>query len=172
MQRKYISKVMELEDSIYHFQDSVMFCKQKINQAIADSKYGVPSGQPSGTNTTIYTVKSGDVLGSIANRYGVTVANIKSWNGLYSDRLQIGQKLKIYTRGSAPKTTANSSSTQTSTAPQKLDPAYEYYTVQQGDTPAKIAAKYHGVSASDIINLNGIDPSKLRVGQKLKIRKK
>ena len=59
-----------------------------------------------------------------------------------------------------------------STAPQKLDPAYEYYTVQQGDTPAKIAAKYNGVSASDIISLNGIDPSKLRVGQKLKIRKK
>lgn len=172
MQRKYINKFMELEDSIYHFQDSLMFNKQKINQAIANSKYGVPSGQPSGTNATIYTVRSGDVLGSIAKRYGVTVANIKSWNGLYSDKLQIGQKLKIYTRGSAPKTTTNTSSTPASTAPQKLDPAYEYYTVQQGDTPAKIAAKYNGVSASDIINLNGIDPSKLRVGQKLKIRKK
>lgn len=172
MQRKYINKFMELEDSIYHFQDSLMFNKQKINQAIANSKYGVPAGQPSGTNATIYTVKSGDVLGSIAKRYGVSVANIKSWNGLYSDRLQIGQKLKIYTHGSAPKTTTNTTSTPASTAPQKLDPAYEYYTVQQGDTPAKIAAKYNGVSANDIINLNGIDPSKLRVGQKLKIRKK
>ncbi len=172
MQRKYINKFMELEDSIYHFQDTLMFNKQKINQAIANSKYGVPSGQPAGTNTTIYTVKSGDVLGSIAKRYGVTVANIKSWNGLYSDKLSIGQKLKIYTHGSAPKTTTNTSSTPANTAPQKLDPAYEYYTVQQGDTPAKIAAKYNGVSASDIINLNGIDPSKLRVGQKLKIRKK
>lgn len=172
MQRKYISKFMELEDSIYHFQDTVMFNKQKITQAIADSKYGVPSGQPSGTNATIYTVKSGDVLGSIAKRYGVTVANIKSWNGLYSDRLQIGQKLKIYTRG-APKTSSTSTTASSSSStPQKLDPAYEYYTVQQGDTPSKIAAKYNGVSASDIINLNGIDPSKLRVGQKLKIRKK
>ena len=171
MQRKYISKFMELEDSIYHFQDSLMFNKQKINQAIANSKYGVPSGQPAGTNAITYTVKSGDVLGSIASRYGVTVANLKSWNGLYSDRLQIGQKLKIYTKGSAPKPNTNSSGTPTST-PQKLDPAYEYYTVQQGDTPAKIAAKYNGVSANDIISLNGIDPSKLRVGQKLKIRKK
>ncbi|MBO7653272.1 MAG: LysM peptidoglycan-binding domain-containing protein [Bacteroidales bacterium] len=171
MQRKYISKFMELEDSIYNFQDSVMFSKQKITQAISDSKYGVPSGQPAGTNATIYTVKSGDVLGSIAKRYGVTVANIKSWNGLYSDRLQIGQKLKIYTKG-APKTSTPTTTNSGSTTPQKLDPAYEYYTVQQGDTPAKIAAKYNGVSASDIISLNGIDPSKLRVGQKLKIRKK
>ena len=171
MQRKYISKFMELEDSIYNFQDSVMFSKQKITQAISDSKYGVPSGQPAGTNATIYTVRSGDVLGSIAKRYGVTVANIKSWNGLYSDRLQIGQKLKIYTKG-APKTSTLTTTNSASTTPQKLDPAYEYYTVQQGDTPAKIAAKYNGVSADDIIRLNGIDPSKLRVGQKLKIRKK
>ena len=172
MQRKYINKFMELEDSVYNFQDSLMFNKQKITQAIADSKYGVPSGQPSGTNATIYKVKSGDVLGSIAKRYGVTVANIKSWNGLYSDRLQIGQKLKIYTKG-APKTSSTSTTASSSrSTPQKLDPAYEYYTVQQGDTPAKIAAKYNGVSASDIISLNGVDPSKLRVGQKLKIRKK
>jgi len=111
------------------------------------------------------------VLGSIAKRYGTTVANIKSWNGLYSDRLQIGQKLKIYTKG-APKATTPTTTNSGSTAPQKLDPAYEYYTVQQGDTPAKIAAKYNGVSADDIVRLNGIDPSKLRVGQKLKIRKK
>ena len=177
MQRKYISMFIALEDSIYNFQDSLMFNKQKITKAIADSKYNVPSGQPAGTSTTVYTVKSGDVLGSIAKRYGVTVANIKSWNGLYSDRLSIGQKLKIYTKG-APQTSSSSSgassssNSSSSSAPQKLDPAYEYYTVQQGDTPAKIAAKYNGVTANDIIRLNGIDPSKLKIGQKLKIRKK
>jgi len=175
MQSKYTRRFMELEDSIYHFQDSLLFNKQKINQAIANSNSSVSSSsQPSGTTQTIYIVKSGDVLGSIAKRYGVTVANIKSWNGLYSDRLQIGQKLKIYTRGSAPKTSTSTStaSTNTSSAPQTLDPAYEYYTVQQGDTPAKIAAKYNNVTANDIIRLNNIDPSKLKIGQKLKIRKK
>jgi len=166
MQRKYISSFIELEDSIYHFQDSVMFNKQKVDQAIASSRYPVPTGQPAGTTATTYTVKSGDVLGTIAQRYGVTVSNLKNWNGLYSDRLQIGQKLKIYTRGTPTTKTSSSSK------PQKLDPAYEYYTVQQGDTPEKIAAKYNGVSSSDIIRLNGIDPSKLRIGQKLKIRKK
>ena len=43
----------------------------------------------------VYVVKSGDTLGHIAKRYKVTVAQLKQWNGLKSDFLRIGQKLKI-----------------------------------------------------------------------------
>ena len=46
-------------------------------------------------NTTIYTVKSGDNLYSIARRYNVTVNEIKSLNNLSSNLLSIGQKLSI-----------------------------------------------------------------------------
>lgn len=46
-------------------------------------------------NTTIYTVKSGDNLYSIARRYNVTVNEIKSLNNLTSNLLSIGQKLSI-----------------------------------------------------------------------------
>lgn len=42
-----------------------------------------------------YTVKSGDTLSSIGRKYGVTYAKIKEWNGLRSDNLSVGQKLKI-----------------------------------------------------------------------------
>ena len=171
MQRKYVEKFHQLEDSVYHFQDSTIFKKTKEQ----------PSGNdriPSGSYIT-YIVKSGDVLSSIASRYHVSVANLKSWNGLSSDNLKVGQRLKIYGRGTTSSSSSTSASTKTgsssstsSSTPQKLDPNYEYYTVQQGDTPAKIAAKYNGVSANDIIRLNGIDPSKLKIGQKLKIRKK
>ncbi|MCC5945797.1 MAG: LysM peptidoglycan-binding domain-containing protein [Bernardetiaceae bacterium] len=43
-----------------------------------------------------YTVKSGDTLWKIAQRYpGLTVAKIKSLNALKSDHLQVGQKLKV-----------------------------------------------------------------------------
>lgn len=45
--------------------------------------------------TTVYTVKSGDSLSRIASQHGVTVANLKKWNGLKSDFLSIGQKLNL-----------------------------------------------------------------------------
>lgn len=43
-----------------------------------------------------YRVKSGDYLGKIANRYGVSVSNIKRWNNMKSTKLKIGQRLIIY----------------------------------------------------------------------------
>jgi membrane-bound lytic murein transglycosylase D len=45
---------------------------------------------------TVYKVKSGDTLGAIANRYKVKVSQIKAWNSLKSDFLNIGQKLVLY----------------------------------------------------------------------------
>lgn len=45
-----------------------------------------------------YSVKKGDYLFSIAQKNGVTVKEIKSWNNLKSDFLKIGQKLSIYNR--------------------------------------------------------------------------
>lgn len=44
---------------------------------------------------TYYTVKSGDTLYSIGKKYGVAHSKIKEWNGLRSDNIQVGQKLKI-----------------------------------------------------------------------------
>ena len=48
-------------------------------------------------NVKLYTVKNGDSLWSISQKYpGVTVQNIKIWNGISSNKLQPGMKLKIY----------------------------------------------------------------------------
>ena len=44
----------------------------------------------------IYKVKNGDTLGHIAVKYDVDVSQIKKWNSLMNDKLQIGQKLMIY----------------------------------------------------------------------------
>jgi membrane-bound lytic murein transglycosylase D len=44
-----------------------------------------------------YTVKRGDYLGKIASKYNVSVTDIKRWNGLRSNNLVIGKKLKIET---------------------------------------------------------------------------
>jgi LysM repeat protein len=51
----------------------------------------VASGQEA-----IYVVQSGDVLGSIAQRYGVTVSQLQSWNGLGGTTIYPGQRLKVY----------------------------------------------------------------------------
>ncbi|MBQ9202055.1 MAG: LysM peptidoglycan-binding domain-containing protein [Bacteroidales bacterium] len=43
-----------------------------------------------------YTVRSGDTLGAIARRYHVTLSDLMRWNQLRSDRIYIGQKLRIH----------------------------------------------------------------------------
>jgi len=48
-------------------------------------------------NLVYYKVKSGDVLGKIAQQYGVRVSDIQEWNNLRGTRIDIGQKLLIYT---------------------------------------------------------------------------
>ena len=43
-----------------------------------------------------YRVMSGDVLGTIAEKHGVSVSKLKAWNGLKSSDIRIGQKLVIH----------------------------------------------------------------------------
>ena len=52
----------------------------------------------SGSKQIYYTVRSGDTLSEIAMTYHTSVSKIKKWNGLRSDRIYTGQKLKIWTR--------------------------------------------------------------------------
>ncbi|MCF3942635.1 C40 family peptidase [Oceanobacillus alkalisoli] len=57
---------------------------------------------PKTGNATVYVVKSGDTLSKIGKEYGVSVANLKSWNNLSSDMIYIGQKLNINGSKSTP----------------------------------------------------------------------
>lgn len=57
---------------------------------------GTPSPSPTSTPTQIvYTVQSGDTLGGIALRFGVTIESIQSLNNLDSNLIYIGQVLQI-----------------------------------------------------------------------------
>ena len=51
-----------------------------------------------GTKQVYHTVRSGDTLSEIAMAYRTSVNKIKKWNGLRSDRIYPGQKLKIWTK--------------------------------------------------------------------------
>ena len=53
------------------------------------------------------------------------------------------------------------------------DGEYIVHTVRNGDTIWNIVRMYDNVTSTDILSLNNIsDPSKIQIGQKLKIRKK
>jgi LysM repeat protein len=54
----------------------------------------------------VYTVRSGDYLTSIAQRYNTTVQAIMEANGLTSTRLFVGQKLIIPVGPATPTATA------------------------------------------------------------------
>ena len=54
-----------------------------------------PKPAPPKETTKKYTVKKGDTLTKIAKQYHVTVANLKKWNHLKSDKIREGQKLII-----------------------------------------------------------------------------
>ena len=106
----------------------------------------VPTAE-SPTTDTYYTVKSGDSLYSIANKYGLTVDELKKLNNLTSNLLSIGQKLKV---------TNNSSSNNSD----------NIYIVKSGDTLYKIARMYN-TTVTNLLELNNLSTSNLSIGQKL-----
>ena len=116
-------------------------------------------------NATTYTVKSGDVLGKIAERHGCTVAQLKAWNNLSSNNIRVGQKLIV----SAAATKTSSQSTQPAAS---QNGEYISYTVKSGDSFYSIAKNYPGVSAQNIMDFNGISSSSLKPGMTIKIPKK
>ena len=118
------------------------------------------SSSQSGTKIT-YTVKSGDVLGRIAEKHGVGLSELKKWNGLTSNDIRVGQKLTIYTKGSAPASSGSSSAAGAKGS--------STYTVKSGDSFYSIAKNYPGVSAQNIMDHNGMKASDLKAGMTIKI---
>ncbi|SIN66764.1 membrane-bound lytic murein transglycosylase D [Algoriphagus halophilus] len=107
-------------------------------------------------NAITYKVRSGDVLGKIASRHGVTVTQIKSWNGLYSNLIRVGQNLTIYSSS-----TPAVAEVRTNSSGQLL------YTVQPGDSLWIISRKHAGLTVDQIKRLNNLNSNNIKPGQKL-----
>jgi membrane-bound lytic murein transglycosylase D len=120
-----------------------------------------------------YRVRSGDYLGRIAEKYGVSVRKIKRWNKLRSNKLRIGQRLTIYPRR-VPGIRNKKVTKKASAKKRKIKTPkgkYSIYTVKEGDSFWSISKKYPNVSVAQIKEWNGIWGNKLSVGTKLKIYK-
>ncbi|SMO62049.1 LysM peptidoglycan-binding domain-containing protein [Solitalea koreensis] len=103
-------------------------------------------------------VKKGDNLGSIASRYNCSTTDLKKWNGMRSNRIVAGQRLKIYSsRSGYMAITKNLSKTRT-------------YKVRSGDTLSTIAAKFSGMTVEKLKKLNNLKNAKnIRPGMTLKV---
>lgn len=148
-------------DSLYCYKaDSLM--SSRIQKEVSDAVKN--------NGRVAYRVRSGDYLGKIASRYGVTVSQIKSWNNLRSSNIRVGQILYIYARKTpAPETSSGSASAPKTTVNPSDPSTYTVYTVKSGDSLYNIAKLYPGVSADDIKAANGMKSNRIMPGQTLKI---
>jgi LysM repeat protein len=119
-------------------------------------------------------VRRGEVLGSIARRHRVYVSQIKAWNGLRSDNIYVGQRLRVRASsgGSAVAKSETATAPAASSTPQNTGTSTasaSHHVVKSGDTLSEIAAKY-GIGLSELRQLNGLSGNNIRVGQRLKLR--
>ena len=111
--------------------------------------------QSSSTQSSSYhTVVRGDSLSKIAEKYRVSLSELKRVNGLRSNVAMLGVKLKLPTN--AQSTSNNQSS----------NPAF--HIVKRGDSLSEISANYN-VTIASLKRLNGLSKDTVYLGQKLKI---
>ncbi|AZQ63423.1 LysM peptidoglycan-binding domain-containing protein [Flammeovirga pectinis] len=173
--RVYVADIKKLNK----ISGSTIYKGQKL--LIKEGKYKAPvtttqSTVLTSTKTTstsgklmYHTVRSGETLGAIAEKYNTSASKVRQWNGISGSTIYKGQKLKIYSTS----TTVSSSSTKTvkkTSSTSKYGPSAKtrYHTVKKGESITEIAKMYR-VYVKDIKRVNKLSSSAIRTGQKLTI---
>ncbi len=160
-----------------HYDGYIKFQQEKIDKETKElaelkkrMKNDIPD--PKKYKAVTYKVRSGDVLGLIAQRNGVKVSSIKKWNKLSSDRINIGQELVLYVpknkKVDLPEEKAENKIEVVNKEPKPGKGTYTTYIVKDGESLWLIARKFPGVSSENIMEWNGVS-DKIKPGQKLKI---
>lgn len=169
------------EEKIYAY---VQHESEKRELPFETSRWASVKKDTSGRNsyaakTKIHTVRRGESLGAISNKYGVSVAELKSWNNLRGNSIGYGKKLKIRTSekvktlpsdvkplADKEENTAIASNESKPETPETP----EYYTVQKGDNLNSIAKKF-GVTIAELKEMNNMEDTNVMLDTKLKIIK-
>ena len=181
---------MDTLRSLNNIQNNFIYPGQVLKIRIISSSNGtttvptpttpsIPSQNQStntGSNQTAsvgnYTVKAGDSLWSIANKHGLSVAQLKSMNVLSSDMIYAGQKLTVKTGTSSTSSTTSSANTNTGATTNPVTNTQtsnaSSYTVKSGDSLWSIANK-HGLSISQLKSINHLSSDMIYPGQKLMV---
>ena len=94
----YSNAFLDMQDSIYRYKAAEMFSGSVDDGRNSRSAVQASSARRSSSGSgqwTYYKVRRGDNLGKIAKRHHTTVANLKKWNNLRSDKIREGQRLKV-----------------------------------------------------------------------------
>ncbi len=113
-----------------------------------------------------YKVRKGETLSSLSKKFGVTVQNLKAWNGLKNNSLVVGRSLVV---AQPINSTLAKNVSKSIVKTEKSRTAY--YVVQKGDSLDRIARKFEGSTVSKIKEDNALKNSVIKPGMKLKIRK-
>lgn len=136
---------------------SAIAVKPKTSSAIAvkpQKTHSAPDAE------TCHRVGKGDTLYGIARRYGCSVDQLKSLNGLRGNDIHPGQKLRIHKNSDAIYTSM----------PRPAETNVIYYKVLPGDTLWRISKKYNETSVDRLIRLNRLKRANdLKVGDTIKI---
>lgn len=119
-----------------------------------------------------YKVKVGETFASVAEKFEVTVQDIKSWNNLRGNKIVPGQNLLIKKEDNFVNAKlAHNAEKSVKKSQQRAASRTAYYVVKKGDTLSQIADK-NGVSVSRLKSDNDLNGSRIKPGMKLKVSKK
>ncbi|MDY5824567.1 MAG: LysM peptidoglycan-binding domain-containing protein [Candidatus Coprenecus sp.] len=169
---QYTPSFIDNEAAIYKYRDSIYFNPSTLKKLQNNSSIG------DGERIT-HKVRKGETLSHISMKYGVSVNNIRRWNGIKGNNIRVGQKIVIYSNNKGPASSSSASSktssgskSDKSSVKTTEDGGYLYYTVKSGDNLWDIAKKFDGVSYEQIMKINGFTKkSKIYPGNKIKIKK-
>lgn len=114
-----------------------------------------------------HTVEAQETLFSISKQYGVSIAELRSWNDLSGNNLNVGQELTIYPSSGADEATGNQDNN--SIVVSKNTQQNTYYTVKSGDTLYKIA-RAHNMTLEELKKLNDLTSNTISIGQQLTVK--
>ncbi len=130
----------------------------KIYSSSGSTSYGDKTIKTS-SNVNYYKIKSGDTIGKIAEKYGVSISDIQKWNKISGNKILVGQTLKIFSDADVndiPTTTKNVNTRSTKNV----------YTVKTGDTLYSIASS-NRTTVAKIKSLNNLRTNNIQPGQKI-----
>ncbi len=186
----HLTDFIDMHDTIRSYKSEIYLNK---STRIADPTHSsYVTADVKGKTKQLYTVRDGDNLGFISGWYHVPVSDLRYWNNLYRNTIRVGQRLAVYVdparseyysrinlmtfeekQGMIGRTIPTNTLTASGTQDFETDGEFITYTVRSGDTIWDIVKMYDDVTTSQVLNLNNItDPEKIKVGQKLKIKRK
>lgn len=120
--------------------------------------------------TLYYSVRKGESLNSIAQKFNVSLAELKDWNNLKSTKLRKGTRIKIYSSSENLASVSNKKSKSQTSADNNANSDNETtYKVRKGDSLFDIAKKLN-VSIDELKEWNNLTSNDLNPNQKLTVK--